>query len=116
MRCLFGLTMDDLDPNGDPPVMTYAAFIYILQKVAAGDESFRTSFEADPEGTMSAASYELDISGYTYADPIRLPSAIEAQAILQGYLTDYDGDQQAGMGGVQQLGDPVESRINNSSS
>lgn len=114
-KCLFGLTMNSQDPNEVEPVMTYSAFMYILQKVAAEDTDFRTSFEADPEGTMQAANHDFALSRYDYSSSIQLPTSVEAQAILQEYLADYEADQKAGMGGSQHLADPISSRINSSS-
>lgn len=110
-RCLFGLTMVEDDTSGDAPVMTYSAFIYILQKTAADDATFRASFESDPEGTMHAAGHEFDLSKYDYSSQIELPTAQEAQDILQAYLADYETDQRAGMGGSQRVGDSIDTRI-----
>lgn len=114
-KCLFGLTMA-ADAEDDGPVMTYDGFMHILQKVAADDESFRTEFEADPAATMEAAGYEIDLSRYDYSATIQLPTAAAAQNILQDYLTDIAGDRLAGMGGVQNLADSVQTRINTSAS
>lgn len=108
--------MNSDDPNEEEPVMTYSAFMHILQKVAAEDTEFRTSFEADPEGTMHAANHEFVLGRYDYSSSIQLPTAAEAQAILQEYLADYESDQKAGMGGSQHLADPISSRITSSSS
>ncbi len=112
--CLFGLTMDE-DKDGEGSVMTYDGFMHILQKVAADDDAFRRDFEADPEGTMSAAGHELDLGKYHYSSAISLPTAAQAQGLLRGYLTDYEGDRKAGMGGHQNISDPVSTRLGNSS-
>ena len=115
VNCLFGLTMQE-DANVDGPVMTYDGFIHILQKVAADDDSFRADFEADPVKTMEAAGHEISLDRYDYSPTMQLPTAAEAQNILQGYLTDYEGDRKAGMGGVNNLADSVETRTNNPAS
>ncbi len=115
INCLFGLSMEQ-DPNIDGPVMTYDGFMHILQRVAADDDTFRSDFEADPVRTMDAAGHELDLDRYDYSTGIQLPTAADARNILQGYLTDIEGDRLAGMGGVQNLADSVETRINNPAS
>ena len=114
-RCLFGLTMEEDDTSEDAPVMDYSAFMYILQKTAADDAAFRTRFESDPEATMHAAGHEFVLSRYDYSSQIQLPTAAEAQSILQAYLADYEADQMAGMGGSQHLADPIACRIPNTS-
>ena len=95
MACLFGSRH-----NG--ALMNHDAFIYVLLRLAAEDETggtFRTAFEADPVGTLAAANHVIDLAPL-HGAILTLPTKAHAAELLAAFLPDYDDTVMSGQGTV----------------